>query len=98
MDPQQTVAFLDELERLGSTNDAFSRLHHFREMTSGSETISGHRSYCQQTASFQNDGNNDRVSRRLDLILTVYKQYHAGKPAVFPRLAEAAYVMIPPVL
>ena len=30
MDPKQTLALLDELERLGFMDEAFWRLHHFR--------------------------------------------------------------------
>jgi hypothetical protein len=96
MRPQKTIAHLDELKRLGFTDDAFSRLHHFRDAVRP-ETIKGHRTYCLKTTLFQDDGNNVRVSERLELLLECYKRYHTGKPERFPRLADAVYTLIPPL-
>ena len=96
MNPQKTIAHLDELEKLGFTDEAFSRLHHFRDGLRP-ENINGHRSYCRKTTSFQDGSNNVRVSKRLELLLDCYKQYHAGRPERFPRLADAVYTLIPPL-
>ena len=96
MNPKLTIASLDELQRLGFTDEAFWRIHHFREKNN-KETISGFRSYCETTDSFRNGGNNERVQKRIEMVLTNYRAYHTGKPAVFTRLADAAYSMIPAV-
>jgi hypothetical protein len=91
--PKQTIDYLRELQTLGFTDEAFSRTHHFREK----ETINGHISYCEniKTDSFRDGGNNERVQLRLGIILKCFRDYHQGNSAMFPQLAEAAYVLIP---
>jgi hypothetical protein len=96
MNPKQTLACLDELQQLGFTDEAFWRVHHFREKERR-ETINGFRSYCEKTDLFHDDGNNERVHKRLEMILTHYKAYHSGNRVMFTRLADAAYCMIPAV-
>ena len=94
--PSQTIAYLDELEQLGFTNEAYWRVHHFREKNER-DTINAHRKYCERTISFGDDKNNERVQKRLALILQYYKDYHLGNPAIFSDLADAAYRLIPPL-
>jgi len=89
MDPKETVLLLDELERLGFTDQAFHVLHHFRS----DETLSRHRAYCEVHDSFRTDGNNELVQKRLRMVLAAYKAggFRSGKPEVFVALAEAAF-------
>jgi hypothetical protein len=96
MNPKDTLLYLDELEGLGFDNLAFSRLHHFREKEK-KETIRGFRRYCEQTGSFHVDENNERVHKRIVLVLEHYKTYHRGHPDAFTQLADAAYCLIPSV-
>src|SRR5690348_253334 len=93
-DPKKTIALLAELENLGFTDEAFWRVHHFRERRER-HPITTHRSYCARTDSFEDDGNNERVQRRLEIVLECYRRYHTGNPAVFPELADAAYRLVP---
>src|SRR5260370_11349196 len=106
--PKQTIAYLDELQKLGFTDEAFWRIHHFREKGE-KHPISTHRSYCEGPDCFRNGRNNERVQIRLEIILTYFKEYFLGNPATgitpagrgdaektFIRLAEAAYVLVPP--
>jgi hypothetical protein len=94
--PKQTIAYLDELRTLGFTDEAFWIIHHFREKGEH-HPINTHKSYCERTDSFQDGGNNDRVQIRLEIVLKYFKAYHTGNPAMFARLADAAYVLVPPV-
>src|SRR5271154_4425035 len=94
MNPQRTVELLDELETLGFTNDAFWRLHHFRK-TDKKDTMGSHKSYCEKTGLFEDNGNNERVQARLEMVIKCYKAYYNGNPGMFPRLADAAYCMVP---
>jgi len=95
--PKQTIEYLDELQKLGFTNEAFCLLHHFRE-NGIRETINSHRSYCEKTGSFdRDDGSNQRVQERLKIVLKYYRDYHAGNPAMFTQLADAAYRIVPAV-
>jgi hypothetical protein len=89
--PKQTIAYLDELQVLGFTDEAFRRLHHM----SRKAAINTHRSYCERIGSFLDDRANERVQKRLEIVLTCYKAYHAGNPAIFPQLADAAYCLVP---
>ncbi len=92
---KQTISYLDELQTLGFTDEAFSKIHHFREKGEN-HPIRTHRSYCEGTDSFQDGGNNERVQIRLEIVLKYFEAYHAGNSAMFARLADAAYVLIPP--
>ena len=106
--PKQTIAYLDELQTLGFTDEAFWRIHHFREKGE-KESINGHRSYCEVTDSFQDGRTNERVQIRLEIVLTYFKRYFSGNAAsglmparrgefekTFIKLAEAAYTLVPP--
>jgi hypothetical protein len=57
-----------KLQRLGFTDQAFWRLHHFREKGKKA-TINGVRSYCEKTNSFLGGGNNERVYQHLKRLL-----------------------------
>ena len=94
VDPKKTIALLTELEKLGFTDEAFWRVHHFREKQER-HPITTHRSYCAKTDSFEDDGNNERVQIRRKIVLEHYRLYHTGNPAVFPELADAAYCLVP---
>ena len=93
-DPQQTIAYVDELQQLGFTNEAFWRTHHFRDKDKRA-TIKAHVAYCEKTGSFREGDNNARVQERLALLLKYYKAYHSGNPEVLSDLADAAYRLIP---
>jgi hypothetical protein len=99
--PKQTIAYLEELQTLGLTNEGFSRLHHFRAKGK-KETVQGHTSYCEKTDSFQEDHNNERVQVRLEMILRCFKEYHQRTVAsgdvgeLFVTLADASYALVPP--
>jgi len=94
--PKQTIAYLDELQQLGFTNEAYWRVHHFREKNKR-DTINAHRAYCEETGALREGDNNARVQERLALLLKYYKAYHSGKPTAFPELADAIYLLIPPL-
>jgi hypothetical protein len=70
MNPQRTVVLLDELETLGFTNEAFWRLHHFREKDKR-DTIHSHKSYCERIGSFKDGDDNERVQVRLEKVLNI---------------------------
>ena len=100
---KQTIAYLEQLQMLGFTNEAFGQIHHFREK-GRKETIQGHRAYCEKmkTDYFDDDQNNERVQIRLEMILRCFKKYHQKASAnkdidkLFVHLADAAYVLVPP--
>ena len=95
MDPTETIKLLDELEGLGFTDEAFQTLHHFRTR-GGRPTVNDHRRYCSEHIKFASDGNNERVQRRLTLVLDAYRSgFSSGSPEVFVALAEAAFKEIP---
>jgi hypothetical protein len=93
-DPQQTISYLDELQQLGFTNDAFWRIHHFCDKEKR-DTINTHKAYCEKTGAFREGDNNARVQERLGLLLKYYKAYHSGNPRIFPDLADAVCRLIP---
>ena len=100
-DPKRTIELLDELERLGLTDNAFARLHHFwqhpEENPRRHTTIHQHRRYCAMDMAdhFQAGRNNARVQHRLEIVSACYVAYHPGDPSVFPQLAAAAVDLIP---
>jgi hypothetical protein len=100
MDPKESIRLLDVLERLGFTNDAFWRLHHFR-IEGRKPTINAHRKYCAGISFFA-DGStngltNGLVQERLKLVLQAYRGggFKSGKAKVFAALAEAAFLDMP---
>ena len=82
-----TIALLDELVALGLTDELFRLLHHFRK-----ETIARHRAYCEKIAEFRPDSTNERVQRRLRIILDGLK---SDPMKSFLELIKAACAAIP---
>ena len=102
MDSRQTVLILEKLVRLGFDDDAFWRLHHFREPTekrpnSVHETIEKHLKYCAAGKVFESGGENERVYKRLKFVWKVYTDvgFPAQEKIAFVALAEAAFHAIP---
>jgi hypothetical protein len=95
--PKRTIDLLDLLNVLGFDDQAFARLHHFR-LKGRKPTISDHRHYCEAITSFQGDGENELVQRRLELVLNAYRAggFESRRPEVFGALAEAAFYELPP--
>ena len=96
--PKKSLDLLRALTELGFTDDAFSQLHHFR-LKNRKALISEHRHYCEMTESFQDEGENERVQRRLELVLNGYRVggFRSGDPRVFAALADAAFHELPPL-
>lgn len=79
-----------------------SPMRHFREFIIFDKKVNSILSLligptARRTDSFQEGGNNERVQKRLEMVLKYYKEYHQGNPAIFTRLADCAYCMVPPV-
>jgi len=93
---KRTIELLDELEALGFDDQAFGHLHHFRATRGVYDTIAAHRRYAEKTAEFRKGGTNEKVQRRLELVLNAYKAgpFTRSKP-VFLALAQAAVDEIP---
>lgn len=98
MNPKKSLELLRTLTELGLTDEAFARLHHFR-LKNRKAFISAHRHYCEKIESFQDDGENERVQRRLQLVLDAYQGggFRSGDPHVFAALADAAFHELPPL-
>lgn len=90
VDPKVTLELLDELVKLGLTNEAFRRLHHSQD------TIHGFRQWCVKTTGFVADGNNARVHERLKYVWKHYCE-HGLLGGGFIELAERAFAKIPPL-
>lgn len=95
-DPQGTLELLDKLVGLGFDDEAFWRVHHWREK-GDRETIRHHADYCRGRSSFRTEAN-PLVQRRLRLVLDAYRKggFSSRRPEVFTYLAEAAYAELPP--
>ena len=95
-----TPQILDELVRLGFSDEVFRLLHHFR--SAGTPiSIARHREYCSDTAQFRDNQSNARTQRRLEFVLHTYRdewKLPPGNSAVFRALAEAAFLGIPPTI
>jgi hypothetical protein len=98
MSPKRSIQLLDALVPLGFTDHCFATLHHFR-LAGRDATIQEHRRYCEKTAGFQDDGENLRVQKRLQLVLNAYTAggFKSGSEQVFLLLAEAAMQEISPL-
>ena len=100
MNPKRSLELLDQLAALGFTDKAFAQLHHFRlKIKNRPARIVAHRRYCKKYASFQDDGENERVQLRLALVLHAYRAggFKSNDPRIFVALADAAFREIPPV-
>ena len=93
---KRTIELLDELESLGFDDHAFGHLHHFRVLRGVYDTITAHRKYVEKHTYLLADGNNEKVQRRLELVLNAYKAgpFKRGAP-VFLALAQAAVDELP---
>jgi hypothetical protein len=95
-DPHRSVMLIDELVRLGMTQAAFSKLHHF----GSKEKIASHRAYCADLAErggrFTARTNQD-TQRRMEIVLRCVLSggFTHGGPKVFTALAEAAALEVP---
>ena len=96
MSPKESIQLLGDLVELGFTNEAFSHLHHFR-LKDRNAYISAHLAYCEKTESFRDNEENERVQRRLRLVLNAYRAggFVSRDPSVFVALADAAFYDIP---
>ena len=91
IDPTNTVALLDRLEKLGFTDEFFDIVHHFN-----GESIERHRKYCADHAgAFKAGGTNEQVQQRLNIILNSYVSGGFTNPEVFRYLAHASVIEIP---
>jgi hypothetical protein len=89
--PDSVVKLLEELERHGFSDQAFRLIHH-----KVNATIKEHKRYCRQkVASFQLDGQNERVCKRVLLVRNAFKAGPFASPDVFAALAKAAATEIP---
>ena len=61
MNPKKSLELLRALKEPGFTDEAFSRLPHFR-FKDRKDHISSHQGYCKKTASSQGDGQKEIVS------------------------------------
>ena len=95
VDPDKTIRILNQLEQRGFDNSAFETLHHFWQRADDHPeryaTIDRHREYCKRTRRFLPDGNNARLQRRLELVLSWHQQ--CGKS--FIQLAQDAVREVP---
>ncbi len=94
---QRTLDLLAELEKLGFDDSAFAALHHFRSTRGTEDTIEAHRRYCESHITLRPGGTNDKVQRRLALVLDAYVRggFKSGRREVFLALANAAVQEIP---
>jgi hypothetical protein len=93
--PSNALVMLAELKNLGFNDEAFWRVHHFRE-NSKKERINQFSAYCERKSQFQLGGTNERVHRRLKFVLTEYRELNLppNQTTVFIDLAEKAFVKI----
>jgi hypothetical protein len=91
---KRTLELLSELQGLGFTDHAFGHLHHFRVTRGVYDSIDAHRNYVMKHTSVR--GTNEKVQRRLELVLNAYKAGPFKRSApVFLALAQAAVAEIP---
>ena len=98
-DPKRSIELLIELVDLNFTNEAYWRVHPFRDADPPrKDTISRHISYCKKTKTFPYGRTGERVQTRLEFVL---KEYKADRhkfwrtPRTFESLADLAYKRIP---
>ena len=88
--PLYAIALLDELQRNGFTDNSFKIIHHFGRKA----TIQSYCDYCRESiSSFKDDGTNERVCKRLQIIQNAFEAGRfttPAKPGVFEALAMAA--------
>ena len=92
--PKETIQLLNELERLGMTDDDFRIIHHQKETA----TIERHRQYCRDVGSFRANDTNESVRHRLIWIQRAIRKGDYPRPIPrddFRALAEEAAFEIP---
>jgi hypothetical protein len=95
-EPARSVALLNELVRLGLSDEAFGIIHHF----GSKERISAHLRYCTELAEsrgrFSAKTNQD-TQRRMEIVLRAYLAggFRTADGRIFVALAQAALVEIP---
>jgi hypothetical protein len=89
--PTETVELIERLRKMKFDNDAFRLLHHLHGSMNGFEM------YARSVASFQQDGNNHRVHKRLELVLDSCANGTPPPGKTFAALAAEAMCRIPPV-
>jgi hypothetical protein len=93
---KRTIELLDDLQDEGFDDGAFGLLHHFRVTRGKMDTIARHRKYCSERESLRAGGTNEKVQKRLQLVLNAYRAGpFRGGATVFQQLAEAAAREIP---
>jgi len=89
-DPKETIKLIERLKELRLDNDTFRLLHHLHASMNGFER------YARNVTSFEEDGNNRRVHKRLEFVLdSCANGMPPGK--TFAALAEEAMRRIPPL-
>lgn len=94
--PNHTIDLLKSLRVRGFDDLAFSHIHHWRSI-GRTDTIDRHASYCAKTSEFRPGGNNERVQKRLELVLGACASggFKSGRQDVFIALAQAAWLEVP---
>jgi hypothetical protein len=92
--PKRTIRLLEQLSALGFSDSDFCVVHHFPQ----GETIQNMLTYCRKIGSFRDGSTNERVRRRLQIVLTKFLDGDYPRPAplgVFRSLCDAAVREIP---
>lgn len=95
-DPARSIALLNELVRLGLTDEAFGLIHHFGIK----ERIAAHLRYCSELAAsggrFTAKTNQDS-QRRMEIVLRAYLAggFQSPDSRVFAAIAQAALLELP---
>lgn len=91
MTSPNTVDLLNQLVKLGFTDEYFDIVHHFE-----GETIDKHIKYCEKhNGSFQAGGTNEQVQKRLTIVLNTYVVGGFSNTNVFRYLSHASVTELP---
>jgi hypothetical protein len=89
--PTETIELIERLRRMKFDNDAFRLLQHLHGSMNGFEK------YARNVASFQEDGNNHRVHKRMLFVLDSCANGTLPPGKTFAALAEEAMRRIPSI-
>jgi hypothetical protein len=89
--PTETIELIERLRKMKFDNDSFGQLHHLHGSMDGFEK------YARKVASFQEDGNNHRVHKRMLFVLDSCANGTPPPGKTFAALAEEAMRSIPPI-